>query len=74
MLVKPGQRQAGAVDVRRVDVDIVRVLSLIHILEDYVMQFPQSVELFDKIRDLLDFLIPLYVAEGKSQLTISRCV
>ena len=40
-------------------------------VEDYVMQFPQSVELFDKIRDLLDFLIPLYVAEGKSQLTIS---
>lgn len=40
-------------------------------VRDYVMQFPQSQELFTKIKDLLDFLIPLYIREGKSQLVIA---
>jgi UPF0042 nucleotide-binding protein len=40
-------------------------------VRDYVMQFPQSQELFKKITDLLEFLIPLYIAEGKSQLVIA---
>lgn len=39
-------------------------------VRDYVMQFPQSQELLKKLEDLLDFLIPLYVGEGKSQLII----
>lgn len=40
-------------------------------VRDYVMSFEQSQQLFEKFKDLLDFLIPLYVAEGKSQLVIA---
>ncbi len=40
-------------------------------VNDYVMQFKQSTELFDKLKDLLDFLIPLYTSEGKSQLVVA---
>lgn len=39
-------------------------------VRDYVMSFDQSKELLEKLKDLLDFLIPLYVHEGKSQLVI----
>lgn len=41
------------------------------IVRDYVMGFEQSQKLLDKIKDLLDFLIPLYIQEGKSQLIIA---
>ncbi len=40
-------------------------------VQDYVMSFDQSKELIKKLQDLLDFLIPLYVHEGKSRLVIS---
>ena len=40
-------------------------------VQDYVMSFEQSRELLQKIEDLLDFLIPLYIHEGKSRLVIS---
>ena len=40
-------------------------------VRDYVMSFEQSRILFEKMRDLIDYLIPLYVHEGKSQLVIS---
>lgn len=40
-------------------------------VRDYVMKFPQSQELLKKLEDLLDFLIPLYIQEGKSQLVVS---
>lgn len=40
-------------------------------VSDYVMQFDQSKELLKKLKDLVDFLIPLYVQEGKSQLVIA---
>ena len=39
-------------------------------VSDYVMKFPQSQTLQNKINDLLEFLLPLYIAEGKSQLVI----
>ncbi len=39
-------------------------------VRDYVMSFEQSKQLLERIKDLLDFLIPLYVQEGKSQLVI----
>lgn len=39
-------------------------------VRDYVMGFEQSKELLSKIEDLLDFLLPLYVHEGKSQLVV----
>ncbi len=40
-------------------------------VRDYVMSFEQSQKLFDKLTDLIDYLIPLYVHEGKSQLVIA---
>ncbi len=40
-------------------------------VSSYVMKFEQSQKLFDKLTDLLDFLIPLYIKEGKSQLVIA---
>lgn len=40
-------------------------------VRDYVMGFGQSVTLRDKLFDLIDFLIPHYVAEGKSRLVIA---
>lgn len=40
-------------------------------VSDYVMNFEQSKELLTKLTDLIDFLIPLYVKEGKSQLVIA---
>lgn len=38
---------------------------------DYVMQFEQAQKLFEKLVDLIDFLIPLYINEGKTQLVIA---
>ena len=40
-------------------------------VREYVMSFEQSGILFDKLKDLIDYLIPLYVHEGKSQLVIA---
>lgn len=37
---------------------------------DYVMQFDESKELLAKLYNLIDFLVPLYIKEGKSQLVI----
>ena len=37
----------------------------------YVMKFDQSKKLLNKLCDLIDFLIPLYEKEGKSQLVIA---
>jgi UPF0042 nucleotide-binding protein len=35
-----------------------------------VRQFPQTREFLDKVTDLLTFLLPHYIHEGKSYLTI----
>lgn len=40
-------------------------------VRDYVLSFDQSKELENKLKDMLDFLIPLYIHEGKSQLVIA---
>lgn len=40
-------------------------------VSDYVMQFEQSKKLLNKLEDLIEFLIPLYIQEGKSQLVIA---
>lgn len=37
----------------------------------YVMSWPQATELLQKLIDLVDFLMPLYMGEGKSQLIIA---
>lgn len=40
-------------------------------VRDFVMQIPQSAAFLDKLIDMLDFLIPNYIAEGKNRIVIS---
>lgn len=40
-------------------------------VSEYVMKFPEAQELLRKLCDLIDFLLPLYEKEGKSQLVIA---
>lgn len=39
-------------------------------VRDYVMQYPQSKEFLDMLYKMVDYLIPYYIKEGKSQLVI----
>lgn len=39
-------------------------------VRDFVLGMPETVEFVDKLNSMLDFLIPNYVKEGKSQLVI----
>ncbi|MBD5551189.1 MAG: RNase adapter RapZ [Lachnospiraceae bacterium] len=39
-------------------------------VQDYVMGYPESHEFLDKLTDMLHFLIPNYIKEGKYQLVI----
>lgn len=39
-------------------------------VQDYVMNFPEAAVFLSKLTDMLDFLIPNYVKEGKHQLVI----
>lgn len=39
-------------------------------VQDYVMSFPEAGEFLQKLVDMLEFLIPNYVKEGKHQLVI----
>lgn len=40
-------------------------------IQDYVMQFSEANEFIDKLDDMIKFLIPNYISEGKNQLVIS---
>lgn len=40
-------------------------------VRDYVMKWPESRTFVEKVDDLIHFLIPFYVKEGKSQLVIA---
>lgn len=40
-------------------------------IQDFVMKYKESNEFLDKLEDMLRFLIPNYIAEGKTQLVIS---
>ena len=40
-------------------------------IQDYVLQFGEAHEFLDKLTDMIDFLIPNYIIEGKNQLVIS---
>ena len=40
-------------------------------VKDYVFSFAESKELLEKLIDMLDFLNPLYIKEGKSQLVVA---
>lgn len=39
-------------------------------IQDYVMQWDEAKEFFDKLKDMIEFLIPYYTKEGKTQLII----
>lgn len=47
-----------------------RLTGLNETVRDYVLQAPETVEFLSKLTDMLDFLIPNYTREGKSQLVI----
>ncbi len=40
-------------------------------IQNYVLQFSEAHEFLKKLEDMLNFLIPNYIAEGKNQLVIS---
>lgn len=40
-------------------------------VQDYVLSFPQTKEFLHKLEDMITFLIPYYVKEGKNQLIIA---
>ncbi|UKI24056.1 MAG: hypothetical protein L6V88_05840 [Anaerotruncus sp.] len=40
-------------------------------VRDYVFSFDESKQLLDKLIDMLDFLNPLYIKEGKSQIVFA---
>ena len=40
-------------------------------IQDYVMSFPEANKFLDKLTDMLEFLIPNYVKEGKYRLVIA---
>ena len=40
-------------------------------VQDYVMEFTEASEFLKKLMDMLDFLIPNYVKEGKHQLVVA---
>lgn len=40
-------------------------------VQDYVMEFPEASAFLKKLVDMLDFLIPNYVKEGKHQLVVA---
>ncbi len=40
-------------------------------VQDYVLSFPQTREFLSKLEDMITFLIPYYVKEGKNQLVIA---
>jgi UPF0042 nucleotide-binding protein len=40
-------------------------------VKDYVMRFPETAEFLERLDSLLELLLPAYVAEGKSYLTIA---
>ena len=40
-------------------------------IQDYVLQFDEAHDFLDKLEDMVNFLIPNYIIEGKNQLVIS---
>lgn len=40
-------------------------------IQDYVLRFSEAHEFMGKLEDMLNFLIPNYIAEGKNQLVVS---
>ncbi|MDD3429898.1 MAG: RNase adapter RapZ [Oscillospiraceae bacterium] len=51
--------------------DLKEKTGLDHEVSDYVLQFEEARALLEKQKDLIGYSLPLYVKEGKSQLTIA---
>ena len=51
--------------------DLRRLSGLDRPVSDYVFSFPQTRQFMDKLCELLEFLIPHYVEEGKVNLTVA---
>ena len=51
--------------------ELKKLTGLDEAVRDFVMKYPQSVEFEKKIFDMAEFLLPLYVSEGKSRLVIA---
>lgn len=51
--------------------DLKKLTGLDKGVQDYVMGFQESHDFLDKLEDMIKFLIPLYIKEGKYQLVIA---
>lgn len=40
-------------------------------IQEYVMGFPEAAQFVDKLTDMMEFLLPRYVSEGKNRLVIA---
>lgn len=40
-------------------------------VQDYVMKFPSSQKFFEKLTDMMEYLVPLYIEEGRRSLVIA---
>ncbi len=40
-------------------------------VQDYVMSFPTAVGFMEKLNDMMEYLVPLYIEEGKGELTVA---
>ncbi len=40
-------------------------------IQEFVMKYPEATQFIDKLEDMIKFLIPQYISEGKNQLVIS---
>ena len=40
-------------------------------VQDYVMSFPTAMKFMEKLQDMMSFMIPLYIEEGKVSLSIA---
>ncbi len=40
-------------------------------IQEFVMKYPEATQFIDKLEDMIQFLIPQYISEGKNQLVIS---
>lgn len=40
-------------------------------IQDFVLQYPEAYTFLDKLTDMIDFLLPNYITEGKNQLVIA---
>lgn len=50
--------------------DLKRISGKNQVTKDYVFKWPQTNKFVDKVIDMLEFLIPFYIKEGKTQLVV----